>query len=399
MARVLVVGGSFGGLTAAFELQKRLGSAHTITLLSNSSQFVFIPSLPWVAMGWQDAERITFGIERPLGKRGIGFVHGAARSIDTAAQNVISTAGDLPYDYLLIATGSDLDYSTVPGIDPTLGYCASIFTLDGTLAARNQLGALLRADRGSVLIGSAQGASCLGPAYELVGMIDTELRRRKKRHRFDLHFVTPEPFLGHFGVGGMGKARRLIEDEFWERDIGYHTNAAIETIEPERCVLKDGTVLKKGFAMVAPPFLGVEAVRNTDRLANPKGFIPVDPHYRSTEFPNVFAVGVAVAIAPPGPTAVPVGVPKTGNMTVNMARAAAQNLADVVRGRTPQAEPTLGVVCMDDMGDEAIFLRAKPVLPPRESIQHRKGRWVRWLKIGFERYFIWKMRHGFTGLP
>ena len=96
---------------------------------------------------------------------------------------------------------------------------------------------------------------------------------------------------------------------------------------------------------------------------------------------------------------VAIGVPKTGHMTVNMARAAAQNLADVVQGRNPQTGPSLGVFCMDDMGDEAIFLRAKPVLPPRESIQHRKGRWGRWLKIAFERYFIWKMKHGFTGLP
>jgi sulfide:quinone oxidoreductase len=399
MAPIVIVGGSFGGLTAAFELQKRLGSAHTITLLSNSSQFVFIPSLPWVAMGWQDAARITFGIEQALGKQGIRFVLGAAGSIDTGAQNVVSTAGVLPYDYLVIATGSDLDYSTVPGLNPALGHCATIFTLEGALAARGRLGALLEAERGSAVVGSAQGASCLGPAYELVGMIDTELRRRKKRHRFDLQFVTPEPFLGHFGVGGMGKARRLIEDEFWERDIGYHTNAAIETIEPERCVLKNGTVLKKNFAMVAPPFLGVEAVRATDRLANPKGFIPVDKYYRSTQFPNIFAVGVAIAIAPPGPTPVAVGVPKTGNMTVNMARAAAQNLADIALGRNPQTEPSLGVICMDDMGDEAIFLRAKPVLPPRESIQHWKGHWVRWLKIGFEHYFIWKMKHGFTSLP
>jgi len=399
MARIVIVGGSFGGLTAAFELQKRLGSTHTITLLSNSSQFVFIPSLPWVAMGWQDAARITFGIERPLKKRGIRFVHGGARSIDTRAQSVLSTAGEIPYDYLVIATGSDLDYSTVPGLDPALGHCATIFKLEGTLAARARLGAALEADRGHIVVGSAQGASCLGPAYELVGMIDTQLRRRKKRHRLELHFVTPEPFLGHFGVGGMGKARRLIEDEFWERDIDYHTNAAFEVIEPERCVLQNGTVLKKDFAMVVPPFLGVEAVRNTERLTNPKGFIPVDQYYRSTQFPNIFAVGVAIAIAPPAPTPVAVGVPKTGNMTVNMARAAAHNLADIIHGRNPQTEPNLGVICMDDMGDKAIFLRAKPVLPPRESIQHRKGRWVRWLKIGFERYFIWKMKHGFSGLP
>lgn len=399
MSRVVVVGGSFGGLTAAFELQRRLGSAHTITLLSNSSQFVFFPSLPWVAMGWQDPARISFEVERSLKKRGIRFVHGTAQAIDTASQNVVSTAGNLPYDYLVIATGSDLDYSAVPGLDPALNHTSTIFTLEGTLATRSRLAAILNADRGSIVIGSAQGASCLGPAYELVGMIDTELRRRKKRHQFDLHFITPEPFLGHFGVGGMGKARRLIEEEFWQRDINYHIDAVLEGIDPERCVLKNGAVLKKDFAMIAPPFLGVDAVRSTERLANPKGFIPVDQYYRSTEFPNIFAVGVAVAIAPPSPTPVPVGVPKTGNMTVNMARAAAHNLADVAKGRQPQAQPSLGVICMDDMGDQAIFLRAKPVLPPRESIQHRKGRWVRWLKMGFERYFIWKMRHGFTGLP
>lgn len=399
MARIVIVGGSFGGLTAAFELRRLLKGEHSITLISNSPDFVFIPSLPWVAMGWRNANSITFGIQKPLSKRGIQYVHGAALAIDTAAQQVASSAGNVPYDYLIIATGSDLDYSTVAGLDPALGNCSTIFTLEGALASQSKLGAALQADRGSIVVGSAQGASCLGPAYELIGMIDTQLRRLKKRHQFDLHFVTPEPFLGHFGVGGMGKARRLIEDEFWERDINYQINAAVEVIEPARCVLKNGIALKSDFAMVAPPFLGVEAVRNTVGLTNPKGFIPVDQYYRSTKFPNIFAVGVAIAIAPPAPTAIPVGVPKTGNMTVNMARTAARNVANIIGGREPQPEDSLGVLCMDDMGDQAIFLRAKPVLPPRESIQHSKGRWVRWLKLGFERYFIWKMKHGFANLP
>lgn len=156
MARIVIIGGSFGGLTAAFELRKRLGGAHTVTLLSNSDQFVFIPSLPWVAMGWRDVAGIGFGIERPLKKRGIHFVHAAATVIDTAAKNVVSTAGVLPYDYLLIATGSDLDYSTVPGLDPALGRCSTIFTVEGTLAARAQMGAVLETDRGSIVVGSAQ---------------------------------------------------------------------------------------------------------------------------------------------------------------------------------------------------------------------------------------------------
>jgi sulfide:quinone oxidoreductase len=89
-------------------------------------------------------------------------------------------------------------------------------------------------------------------------------------------------------------------------------------------------------------------------------------------------------------------VPKTGNMTVNMARTAARNISQIIGGHDPQPEDSLAVLCIDDMGDEAIFLRAKPVLPPRESIQHVKGRWVRWLKLGLERYFIWKMKYGYS---
>ena len=169
MARIVIVGGSFGGLTAAFELQRLLKNRHSIAVLSNSPKFVFIPSLPWLAMGWRKPESITVEIQKPLKKRAIDFVHGSALAIDTAAQHVVSSVGNIPYDYLLIATGSDLDYSTVPGLDPALGNCSTIFTLDGALAAQSSLGAVLQGGRGSIVIGSAQGASCLGPAYELSG--------------------------------------------------------------------------------------------------------------------------------------------------------------------------------------------------------------------------------------
>jgi sulfide:quinone oxidoreductase len=162
------------------------------------SSFSFRPCPGW-QLGWRKPDSITVEIQKPLNKRGIDFVHGSALAIDTAAQHVVSSVGNIPYDYLLIATGSDLD-STVPGLDPAPGMCSTIFTLDGALLAQSKLDAALQGGRGSIVIGSAQGASCLGPAYELIGMIDTQLRRWKKRRHFDLHFITPEPFLGHFGI-------------------------------------------------------------------------------------------------------------------------------------------------------------------------------------------------------
>ena len=84
--------------------------------------------------------------------------------------------------------------------------------------------------------------------------------------------------------------------------------------------------------MIVPPFTGVDVVRDAEGLANPMGFIPVDDEYRHPAHRDVFAAGVAVAIAPPDPTPVPAGVPKTGQMTEVMAKVAARNIAADIDG-------------------------------------------------------------------
>ncbi len=118
------------------------------------------------------------------------------------------------------------------------------------------------------------------------------------------------------------------------------------------------------FAMIAPPFKGVPAVMP---LGNPRGFIPADKNYRHTKYKNIFAVGVAMAIAPPEATPVPTGVPKTGYMTVKMAKMAAATIASDITGKTPPRADALGVVCLMDRGNTAAIMKAYPVLPPRQS--------------------------------
>lgn len=393
--KVLVLGGSFGGLNAALELKKRLGDRAEVNVLSRDPRFVFIPSLPWVAMGWRRLERVSLDLASLLTPRGVVFEHATATRIDAAKQEVTAGGRVFPYDYLLVATGSENDWAAVPGLGPAGGHTHSILTPEDAVAAREAVGRLLAAESGSIVIGNAPGASCLGPPYELAFILDRALRRLRKRHRFTISFVTCEPSLGHFGVGGMGAVRRLIEDEFADRDIEARVDAAVAGVTPDAVELKDGSRLQQTFAMIVPAFLGVKPVREAEGLANPRGFIPVDGAYRHGRYRNVFAAGVAIAIPSPFKTAVPVNVPKTGHMTEEMALVAAHNLAVEVTGEgSPRSDEALSVICIADMGDTGIYLSARPLLPPRDHLVHKKGRWARWLKVLFERYYLARLRWG-----
>lgn len=394
MARIVVLGGSFGGLTAAFELKRLLGSKADISLLSGQDKFVFVPSLPWVSMGRKKPEDITLSLDAILKPKGIKFIHESATGVDADASKVVTASQEIPYDYLVIATGPDLVFSAVPGLGPE-GHTECIFELDMALKAREAWKKFLE-NPGPVVIGAVQGVSCFGPAYEYAFAIDFELRRRKIRHKVPITFVTSEPYIGHLGIGGLKNSKRIMEDEFADRDIKLIVNQAVEEFTPGEVKLKDGTSLSHKLAMFAPPMAGVKAVFH---LGNPKGFIPVDINYRHKEHKDVFCVGVAMAIAPPEQTPVPTGVPKTGSMTVDMAKDAAKAIAADIKGN-PVSEPDpLGVLCLMDMGSSAAMMKATPVLPPRQDAVLRKGIIYKWGKHAFERYFLWKIRNGLTQLP
>ena len=391
--RVVIVGGSFGGLNAAYALRRKLGTAAEITVISRDPDFTYLPSLPWVILGWRNPAALQVLLQEPLQRRGIRFVHAEVESLDTSREELRTASETFAYVGALLATGADLDGAAVPGLGPESGYTHSTFTVDEAVRARDALGQVLARDSGRIVIGAAAGASCIGPAYELVMMIDTVLKRARRRHRFSLTFLTPEPFLGHFGVGGIGAAPRMIQDEFAERDIEFVINARIAEARADRLVLADGAEYRFDFSLVIPAFLGRPFVRAVDGLANPKGFVTVTPHLTSTTFSNIYAIGVAVAIPPPGITPLPVAVPKTGHMTELMARAAAANISADFHGGSKVDGLSLPSTCISDAGDTAFYLSADPFLPPRNNVIVKRGKWARYLKVAFERYYLAKVRH------
>jgi sulfide:quinone oxidoreductase len=379
-----------------------LGAAHDVTLINARDEFQFVPSNPWVAVGWRTAKDISISLRAHLAKRGIDFIGIPVKSIDAGASRLTLANGEtLDYDYLVIATGPKLAFDEVPGLGPD-GHTVSVCTLDHALAAHERYEQFLE-NPGPVVIGAAQGASCFGPAYEFALILDADLRKRKQRDKVPMTFVTSEPYIGHMGLGGVGDSKSILESELRQRHIKWIANASIKSVETKamQVVKHDDQGAAIGeetvpfeLAMVLPAFKGVDAVAAVDGLCNPRGFVLVDEHQRSPKFPKVYSVGVCIAIPPVEKTPVATGAPKTGYMIESMVGAVVHNIAAELDGGQPTSKATWNAICLADMGDTGVAFVALPQIPPRNVTWAKKGKWVHLAKVAFEKYFLRKVRTG-----
>ena len=403
MSTIVVLGGGIGGISAAFELKDELGDAHEIVLVSDQEHFEFTPSNPWVAVKWRKPESIRLDLNKLMDKHGIRFVGKAVKRVQPESHNLLLEDNDvLTYNYLVIASGPRLAFDEVPGLGPHGGYTGSVCKTDHANLMSEKFDAFC-ANPGPVVVGAAQGASCYGPAYEYTFIIETELRRRKIRDKVPMTFVTPEPYIGHLGLDGVGDTKGMLESEMRERHIKWHTNTRIDAVEDGLMkitqVAEDGSdkvshELEFAHSMILPAFTGIEAVMGIEGLSNPRGFIIVDEHQRNPTYPEIFAVGVCVAIPPVGGTPLPVGVPKTGYMIESMVTATVQNLTEILAGKEPTHHATWNAFCLADFGDRGVAFIALPQIPPRNTNWSGSGRWVHWAKIGFEKYYLRKIKQG-----
>ncbi len=407
MAHIVIMGAGIGGMPAAYEIKELLGNAHRVTVVNSTDYFQFVPSNPWLAVGWRQRDDITVEIAPYLAKKGIDFIAKAVTQIDAAANRLTLDGGDtLDYDYLVITTGPKLSFAEVPGAGPLTsgggGFTHSVCSVDHALEFFADYENFLK-NPGPLVIGAMPGASCFGPAYEFAFILDTDLRKRKLRHKVPMTYVTSEPYIGHLGLGGVGDSKSMLESEMRNRDMKWITNAKTTRVEEGKLfvtqlddlgnVYKDHEVPFK-LSMMLPAFKGVEAVAAVPNLCNPRGFVLIDEYQRSKAYKNIFSAGVCVAIPPVEVTPVATGTPKTGYMIESMVGAIAHNIADELAGRPAVAKGTWNAICLADMGDTGAAFVALPQIPPRNVNWFKKGKWVHYAKIAFEKYFIRKIKTG-----
>jgi sulfide:quinone oxidoreductase len=400
---IVVLGAGLGGTVAAFEIKAAIREHADVHVISDSEYFSFVPSNPWVALRWRKPDAVQVHLPPIFRRKKINFTSVGAKRVHPNENRVeLGDGQSIAYDYLVIATGPDLAFDEVKGLGPHVGHSVSICQLAHARAAADAFDAFVKTP-GPIIVGAAQGASCFGPAYEFAMMLDTELRRRKIRDRVPMTFVTPEPYIGHLGLDGVGDTKSMLESEMRNRHIKWVTNARTTSLDPGMMHIEevgsDGAVtathdLPFKYAMMLPAFRGIPAVFGIEGLTNPRGFIIVDEHQRSKAFPNIFALGVCIAIPPAGSTPVPVGVPKTGFMIESMVAAVALNLVALIEGRAPTSRATWNALCLADFGDDGIAFVAQPQIPPRNVNWSGRGKWVHLAKVAFEKYFLRKIRKG-----
>jgi sulfide:quinone oxidoreductase len=403
MAHIVIMGAGIGGMPAAYELRALLPKEHRITVVNPRDSFEFTPSNPWVAVGWRERAAVTLPIGPLLERKDIAFIGKAVTAIDAPANRLTLDGGQvLDYDYLVITTGPKLSFDEVPGAGPHGGHTHSVCTVGHAEMFWQEYQKFLEAP-GPMVIGAMPGASCFGPAYEFAFIVDADLRKRKLRHKVPITFVTAEPYIGHLGLGGVGDSKSMLESELRGHDVKWITSAKTTKVEPGKLFttqLDDqGQVVKEheiGFklAMMLPAFKGVDPVAAVPELCNPRGFVQIDEFQRSRKYRNIFSAGVCVAIPPVEVTPVPSGAPKTGYMIETMVTAIAHNIADEIAGRPATAKGTWNAICLADMGDTGAAFVALPQIPPRNVNWFKKGKWVHYAKIAFEKYFMRKMKTG-----
>jgi sulfide:quinone oxidoreductase len=227
MAHVVVLGAGLGGTILAYELREKFGREHSISVVSNGTSFRFVPSNPWVAVGWRQQADVEVDLIRTFAQSDIALYPQGARRLHPAERRLeLGDGSALGYDYLVIATGPELAFDEIEGLGPE-AHTSSVCQVDHALAARAAVDTLI-AKPGPVIVGAVQGASCFGPAYEFAFILDKALRDARVRDRVPMTFVTSEPYIGHLGLDGVGDTKGLLESELRLHQIKWITNARVD---------------------------------------------------------------------------------------------------------------------------------------------------------------------------
>ncbi len=220
MAHIVVLGAGLGGVIMAYEMRDQLRKGDQLTVVTKEPKYHFVPSNPWVAVNWRTREEVEIDLTRTFAKRKIHFIPVGAKKVHPADNCIELENGQrVDYDFLIICTGPELAFDEIEGFGPE-GHTQSICHVDHAQRAAEAFKAFCKKP-GPIITGAVQGASCFGPAYEYTFILDTELRRRKIRDHVPMTFVTPEPYIGHLGLDGVGDTKGMLESEMRSHHIKW----------------------------------------------------------------------------------------------------------------------------------------------------------------------------------
>jgi sulfide:quinone oxidoreductase len=357
MERIVILGGGVGGtLTAnllARRLADRLGRGEVdITLIDAQGAHVYQPGFMYIAMGGEREERLSRP-ERSLLDAPVSLLVDTAIRVDEAARTVVLASGAiLPYDYLVLATGSRIVPEEIPFFTQEAEH---FYTGKAALQLRHALDAFRG---GRVVIGIASMPYKCPPApLEVSFLIEAELRERGLRDKSEIHFCSP---IGRaFTIESVSDMATPI---FEQKGIELHTFFNVESIDPERKVVQslEGEELGYDLLILVPPHRGQQFLIDSGFAPAPGGWLPTDRHTLQVGGrPNVFALGDATDLP----------LSKAGSTAHFEAPVVVEGIVAGIEGRAPSGKHASyegRVMCFFEVGDgKGTLLRFDYEHPPK----------------------------------
>lgn len=381
----LILGGGFAGLEAAIQLRK---AGLDVTLVSDRPYLFIYPTSIWVASGEAPFESVCLDLADVARRHGFSFLQGKVEAVSGARRAATVDGVERSADHLVIGLGAGrlapkgIEHTHFLGGDPA-----------GTGRLRDALAALVAKGQGRIAMGfggNPKDGSAVrgGPAFELMFNVDTLLRRKGLRDRFELTFYAPMPSPGE----RMGKrAAAQVQSMLSRLGIGMRFGKKIAGFEPGAVLFEDGSRLDADLVMYLPAGKGHPVLEASDLPRNEAGFVVTDEGCAVKGFPGVWAIGDSAALLGPDFRA------KQGHVAEVMARTAAANIAAEAAGRTGRQSyvPQVDILCLMDMGNGAAWVHRtaqKERLVPLPVVGH-------WLKKGWGAYFKLSKRKLVPRLP
>jgi len=376
---ILVVGGGSGGTLSANLLVKRLANEIRagqvgVYLVSGSQQHIFQPGYLHVAFAGQDPAQLVRE-ERSLVKRDVRLVEEPAERIDLQAETVALASGErLPYDYLIIATGSVPNPKAIPGLSE-----AALNFHTSPEESRRIWDAIQKFDGGRVVVGIAGVPhKCPPSPNEAAFLADDYFRKRGIRDKVKLTFLTPYPRA--YPAEPMS---RVVEPRFQKRGIEVVTFFNVESVDPAKREIYslEGESLSYDLLMMVPPHRGADVVIKSG-IGDADGWIPTDKNtMRIMGQENAYAVGDATNIP----------ISKTGVTAHLEAITATNNIVSAFRDKKQLHKYNGRIHCPFEMGSGTAAFVIGSYDKPVKEIQSSRVRYM--MKKAFARFY-WRTLSG-----
>ena len=371
MANITVLGSGFGALTTIREL-RRNGVEDPIKVISPRDELHYLPSSIWLPAGLRKASELKIPLSNFFTEHRARHVKASVTALSADGRVVKTDAGEFSNDQLVIATGGRF-IRKLPGIEHALIPCEGI-AVGEEIASR-----LESMTGGTIAVGfganpNEPGAVRGGPMFEFLFIIDSVLRRQGRRERFKLIFFNPSTRpgqrLGDKAVDGLlaEMARRGIETKLGHKMVRFEADK----------VVTEGGEFSADLILFMPGLTGPAWLSEADLPLSPGGIIAADEKCRVRDRAGVWVVGDSGSF--PGPD----WLPKQAHQADLQAKAAAENIAAVLKGGAPTANFKPELICIVDMLDTAMLVYRSEkhnFLGPKMKLFH-------WLKRYFEGHYL-----------